>query len=136
LKAVLDTNSFISALAIPGGQAERAVDLVIAGRVDLCIYRDIVHEVLRVLAHKFSRAPEELARIAVFLSDLGTLVTPKRKLAVLDDEPDNRILECAVEGRADVIVTGDRAMLRLKRLDGIRILPLRHFLDEITPPGP
>ena len=131
MKAVFDTNIFVSALAIPGGQAERAIDLVIDARVNLCISKEIIHEVLGVLAQKFSKGPEELSRTAVFLSELAELTVPRKKLAVLDDEPDNRILECAVTGRADVIVTGDRAMLNLKKYQEIRIFSLRQFLDEI-----
>jgi uncharacterized protein len=132
LKAVFDTNIFISALALPGGQAERAIDLVIDGRVSLCISKEIIHEVLGVLAQKFSKDPEELSRTAVFLSELAELIVPRKKLAVLDDEPDNRILECAATGHANVIVTGDRAMLNLKKYQEIRILSLRQFLDEIS----
>jgi putative PIN family toxin of toxin-antitoxin system len=100
LKAVFDTNIFVSALAIPGGQAERAIDLVIDARGNLCISKEIIHEVLGVLARKFSKAPEDLSRTAVFLSELAELVVPRKKLAVLDDEPDDRILECAVTGHA------------------------------------
>jgi predicted nucleic acid-binding protein len=68
------------------------------------------------------------------LSELGEVIAPHEKIAVLGDEPDNRILECAVSGHADVIVTGDRAMLNLKKYTGIRILSLRQFLDENSPP--
>jgi uncharacterized protein len=132
LKAVFDTNIFVSALAIPGGQAERAIDLVLNARVNLCISKEIIHEVLGVLAQKFSKGPEELSRTAVFLSELAELVVPRKKLAVLDDEPDNRILECATTGNADAIVTGDRAMLNLKKYQEIRILSLRQFLDEMS----
>lgn len=134
MKAVFDTNIFVSALAIPGGQAERAIDLVIDARVSLCISKEIIHEVLGVLAQKFSKDHEELSRAAVFLSELAQLTVPRKKLAVLGDEPDNRILECAVTGRADVIVTGDRAMLNLRKYQEIRILSLRQFLDEIPIP--
>jgi putative PIN family toxin of toxin-antitoxin system len=132
LKAVFDTNIFVSALAIPGGSAERAIDLVLDARVHLCISKEIIHEVLGVLAQKFSKSPEELSRTAVFLSDLAELVAPRKTLAILGDEPDNRILECAATGHADVIVTGDRAMLNLKNYQEIRILSLRQFLDEIS----
>jgi putative PIN family toxin of toxin-antitoxin system len=135
LKAVFDTNIFVSALAIPGGQAERAIDLVIDARASLCISKEIIHEALGVLAQKFAKGPEELSRTAVFLSELGELIVPRQKLRVLDDEPDNRILECAVTGLADVIVTGDRAMLSLKKYQDIRILSLRQFLDEVSIPG-
>ena len=134
MKAVFDTNIFVSALAIPGGQAESAIDLVIDARVSLCISKEIIHEVLGVLAHKFSKGPEDLARTAVFLSELAELVVPRKKLAILDDEPDNRILECAVTGHADIIVTGDRAMLDLRKYREIRILSLRQFLDETSIP--
>jgi putative PIN family toxin of toxin-antitoxin system len=101
---------------------------------NLCISKEIIHEVLGVLAQKFSKGPEELPRTAVFLSELAELVVPRKKLAVLDDEPDNRILECAVTGHADILVTGDRAMLNLKKYQEIRILSLRQFLDEISVP--
>jgi uncharacterized protein len=135
LKAVFDTNIFVSALAIPGGQAERAINLVIDAQVNLIVSKDIIHEVLGVLAQKFSKGAEELSRTAVFLSELGEVITPREKIAVLGDEPDNRILECAVAGHADAIVTGDRAMLNLKKYTGIRILSLRQFLDENSPPA-
>lgn len=132
MKVVFDTNIFISALAIPGGQAERALNAVIAGKIQLCISKGIVQEVLDVLAIKFSRSAEALARTAIFLAELGELVASDRKLVVLDDYPDNRILECAVDGHAEVIVTGDRAMLKLRTFEGIRIVTLRHFLDELV----
>lgn len=136
MKAVFDTNIFVSAFAIPGGRAERAIHLVIDARGNLCISKEIIHEVLGVLAQKFSKGPEELARTAVFLSELAELVVPRKKLAVFDDEPDNRIRECAVTGQAHVIVTGDRAMLNLNKYQEIRILSLRQFLDEISIPDP
>jgi putative PIN family toxin of toxin-antitoxin system len=134
LKAVFDTNIFVSALAIPGGQADRAIDLAIDGRVKLCISKVIILEVLGVLSDKFSRGPEELSRTAVFLSELAELVAPSIKLAVLKDEPDNRIHECAVTGGADIIVTGDKAMLALKKYSESRVLSLREFLDEVAAP--
>jgi putative PIN family toxin of toxin-antitoxin system len=132
VKAVFDSNIFISALAIPGGQAERAIDLVIDGRVELCISKPIIHEVLRVLAEKFSRESEQISRTAVFLAEIAELVVPRHTLAVLQDEPDNRILECAKAGGVDVIVTGDRAMLNLKSFENTRIITLRQFLDEVS----
>ena len=134
MKAVFDCNIFVSALAIPGGQAERALNLAIDGHVKICISKAIILEVLGVLSDKFSRGPEELSRTAVFLSELAELIAPRIKLAVLKDEPDNGILECAVAGAADFIVTGDKAMLALEEYSGIRVLSLREFLDEVAAP--
>ena len=97
MKAVFDTNILVSAFAIPGGQAGRAIDLVIDARVNLCISKEMIHEVLGVLAQKFSKNSEDMSRTATLLSR-RKLIVPTEKLAVLDDEPDNRILESAVTG--------------------------------------
>lgn len=128
MKAVFDTNIFVSAFAFPGGRADAAILKAAEGEVHLVISRPIIHEVLDVLARKFDRNPEELARVAVFLSELAEVVAPRSRLKVLRDEPDNRILECAVAGKADAIVTGDQAMLKLGEYRGIRILSLKDFL--------
>lgn len=130
MKAVLDTNIFISALVLPGGQAQKAVLAAVEGRFDLAISKPIIHEVIGVLARKFARDAEELARVAVFLSEFE-VVQPRRTLHVLSDEPDNRILECAITAHAKVIVTGDRAMLALQEYKGVRIVTLREFLGAI-----
>jgi predicted nucleic acid-binding protein len=57
------------------------------------------------------------------------IVAPKRRLRVVKDEPDNRILECAVAGRGEAIVTEDKALLALKRYGETRMLALRDYLD-------
>jgi putative PIN family toxin of toxin-antitoxin system len=133
VRAVFDTNIFISALAIPDGRAGMALLKVAEGGVQLAISQAIIHEVLDVLARKFDRNPEELSRAAVYLSELAEVVTPRRRLKVLRDEPDNRILECAATAKAEVIVTGDQAMLALGEYRGIRILSLKDFLAGIFP---
>ena len=129
MKAVLDTNIFVSALALPGGQAEKALSAAAEGRFDLAISKPIIHEVVEVLARKFDHDTEALARTALFLAELGTLAHPRKTLRILSDAPDNRILECASTAHAQAIVTGDRAMLALKEYKETRILTLRAFLD-------
>ena len=129
MRVVFDTNIYVSAFAIPGGQAEAALVKAVEGTAQLVVSRAIIHELLDVLARKFGRDAEELAHIAVFLAELADVVRPRRKLGVLGDDADNRILECALAGRADVIVTGDRAMLELREYQGVRIVTLREFLQ-------
>src|SRR5437762_524583 len=82
-------------------------------------------ELLGILARKFSRDAEELAHVAVFVSDLALFVKPRRRLHVVKDEPDNRILECTLAGRAEAIVTGDHVLLSLGGYSGVRIISLR-----------
>jgi len=130
VRVVFDTNIFISALAIPGGRGEEAVNRVLTGRDELVMSKAIILEILGVLARKFERDREQLARVAVFLADIGEIVEPRNFVHRLADEPDNRILECAVKGSADVIVTGDKELLALGEFGGARIVSLRRYLDS------
>jgi putative PIN family toxin of toxin-antitoxin system len=128
-RVVFDTNILVSALVFPGGQGEAALRRIVDETDQLLLSRPILDELLDVLARKFARDAEELAHVAVFATELAVIVTPKRRLRVVKDDPDNRILECAVAGRAEVIVTGDKALLALKLFEKIQILTLREYLD-------
>ncbi len=128
MKVVFDTNIFISAFVIPRSRAEEAVIKIIEGDDLLIISKDIIHEILSVLSVKFHRDSEALSHTAVYLSDLAKVVKPAKKLHILEDEPDNRVLECALQGNADAIVTGDKAMLKLKEFEGIKIISLNEYL--------
>jgi putative PIN family toxin of toxin-antitoxin system len=130
MKVVFDTNILVSALVFPGGRADIALRRIIEERDRLLLSKPILDELLGILARKFSRDSEELAHVAVFLSDLSIVVKPRRKLAVLADDPDNRILECAVTGGADAIVTGDNALLDLKTFRKVKLLSLRAYLED------
>jgi uncharacterized protein len=127
---VFDTNILISPLVFPGKQAEKALLRVIDGPDRLILSKPIVDELLRVLARKFARDAEQLARTAIFLADISEMVRPTRRLHVFKDEPDNRILECAVAGHAAAIVTGDRQMLAHRNFESIAIISLRTYLES------
>jgi len=130
MRVVFDTNIFISALVIPESLAEKAISRIIEGQDKLVISPDIIKEVLLVLSSKFDREREALSHVAVILLDLGEWVRPDQRVRVFRDEPDNRILECAVFGKADRIVTGDKEMLRLKEYNGVKIASLRGYLES------
>jgi predicted nucleic acid-binding protein len=53
-------------------------------------------------------------------------------LAIVKDEPDNRVLECALTGNAEAIVTGDHELLALREFRGVRVLSLRDYLQSST----
>jgi len=130
MKVVFDTNIFISAFVISGSQAEKAVLRIIEGRDVLLLSKGILDEVLTVLSTKFSRDKEEISRVAVILSEMAEWVEPSEKIKVLHDDPDNRILECAVDGNSDTIVTGDKELLKLREYKKTRIISLKEYLEE------
>lgn len=136
MRVVFDSNVLLAALMFPGGRADAAVARILEGRDELILSLPIIREILSVLvASKFSRDKEELSRVAVVLGEIGTIVDPPRRLSILRDEPDNRIPECAVEGKAEVIVTGDKAMLALAEYESIRLITLADYLDKPRPGG-
>ena len=58
-----------------------------------------------------------------------TLVTPNQKVDVIKEDPDdNKIIECAIEGKADCIITNDNHLLKIREYAGIRILTPSEFL--------
>jgi len=133
MRVVFDTNIFISALIFPGRRADAALQRILDGDDTLIISPAIIAEVLAVLAGKFGRHREELSRVAVLLSEAAEMVKPGKRLTVLADEPDNRILECALAGGADGVVTGDKAILLLKSFQGIALMPLDEYLRLSVP---
>ena len=130
MKVVFDTNVLVSALTFPGGKGEAALQRILEEKDELVLSKPILDELLSVLSRKFARDAEELSRVALFISDLGLTVKPRRRLRIVNDEPDNRILECAIAGRVQAIVTGDRALLALRAYRGIPIMSLRDYLES------
>lgn len=130
MRVVFDTNIFISAFIFPGGQAEKAVLRIIYGLDVLLLSKEILDEFLYTLSTKFSRKEEEISRVAVILSEIGEWVKPTVKIDILKDDPNNRILECATAGKADVIVTGDKNLLKMKNYKGAKIISLKEYLEK------
>jgi putative PIN family toxin of toxin-antitoxin system len=129
MRVVFDSNIYISALIFPGGRADKAILRILGGEDELIISRAIIKEVLSVLAEKFSRDREALSHVAVILGELGRIVKPDMTLHVLKDDPDNRILECAVSSDADAIITGDEKILKLGSYAGIKIMSLAEYFS-------
>ena len=129
MRVLFDTDILISALLFPGGRGEAALLRIIEGYDQLLLSKPLLNELLEALARKFSHDPKELAHVAVYLGELSEIISPRTQLNLLEDEPDNRVLECAVAGKADAVVTGDKAMLQLGEFQGISLLSLKDFLD-------
>jgi putative PIN family toxin of toxin-antitoxin system len=92
----------------------------------------IIREVARVLREDFHWEERRLRRRLKLLVRLGKMVTPQTPLHVITHDPDDhRILECAVEGQAHLIVTGDRDLRRLKAYQGIPIVTPTDFLRTL-----
>jgi len=114
-RVVFDSNVYISGLifgGIPGA-------LLVLARIDrfvLCVSQHIQDEVQTTLAKKFSWQLEQIRRACSPYWTIADFVKPTCDLKIVAADPDDdRILECAVDGNADIIVTCDDHLLNLGR---------------------
>jgi len=132
LKVVFDTNVFISAFVIPGGKAEEAYLRAVKG--DFALYSSvaILTEMAQKLREKFSWQEDRIAHLLRVVAKIAIIIKTQPRLHVLADEPDNRVLKCAMEVKADFIVTGDKHLLSLKHFQEIDIITLSDFLEAVS----
>lgn len=132
MRVVFDTNIDVSAVGIPGGRAEEAYLGALRGRFDLFTSVPILTETATVLQRQFDWAEDKTREFVHAISRGATVVRTTSRLHVGDDDPDNRILECAIDAHADIIVTGDRHLLLLGTYKGVRLIRLADFLERLA----
>lgn len=131
MKVVFDTNVFVSAFVFSGSQGEQAFLLAQRRKVELYTSLPILTETARVLREKFDQSEQDITAALKMIGRIAAIVRPVRKITILEDVPDNRILECAAAAQGDLIVTGDRHLLKLRQFEGISIVRLTDFLRTI-----
>ncbi len=129
IRIVLDTNVIVSALVF-GGTPRGVLELAEAGQCQFFYSEPIQTEVRRVLSEKFEWPQAMLREVLPVLWSMGELVVPRTTVdAVPDDPDDNRILECAVEAQAQVVVSGDHHLLAVQKYKSVSIVTPRQFIE-------
>jgi len=132
LRVVLDTNVLISALHFPDGTLSGLWEPLYDERFRLILSPAIVIELTEKLRGKFGWEEVELQRLLRTLVRKAEIVRPTVvPEAVPGDTDDNEIVACAVDGKADVIVSGDRHLLKLREYQGIPIVRPMDFLRMV-----
>jgi len=135
IRVVLDANVFVGAVLSPGGFPADILRAWRDERFHLVMSPAILEEIDRVLRYPKIRRRHrwQAEHLRLFIEDLARLaiLTPgELQLNVIAEDPsDNRYLECAIEGDADYLVSGDQHLLRLGAYRKIGILAPRAFLD-------
>lgn len=128
IRIVCDTNVLVSAILFSGNE-RKLLKLVEQGEVHLLTSRTILSELFGVLTKKFHFSLQEINRVEKLLTGIAEVVDPRETIQAVSDAADNRILECAVAGEAETIVTGDQHLLPLKRFRGIPVVSTATFLS-------
>jgi putative PIN family toxin of toxin-antitoxin system len=130
-RIVLDTNVLVSALGWRGPSHD-IVASCLDYKYDLLLSPDLLTELEKVLRYpKFHFQDSAILDYLTLLAKSAEIVIPDLKVAIVQADPDdNRVLECALAGNAEVIVTGDDHLLDLAEFEKILILRPKAFLDR------
>lgn len=139
LRAVLDTNVFVSSLLNKTGAPARLLDAWRAGEYLLVISPPIIAEIKSVLElprirKRYALTGQEIRQLLDLL-EKDAILAPglsPTKGAVPQDPADEMFLSCALEAGADFIVSGDNHLLNLKSYRKIPIITVQEFLDHLS----
>lgn len=139
MRAVLDTNTLVSAVIVPKGKPAQIYEQATL-RFDLVSSEFILHEVATVLPRPHIQkrytalvTPKRQAQFLAHVRSLAMVVGVHTILHVVkEDNKDNQVLACALDGHADYLVTGDHHLLDVKTFRGIKIIEPSTFLDILN----
>jgi putative PIN family toxin of toxin-antitoxin system len=115
-----------------GGNPRKILEKVIRGDIELYLSEAIISELGEVLKRpKFGLPISIVNQIISELSSISESVRPSKRINKVKVDPtDNRILECAIEEKAEYIVSWDNHLLDLKEFRSIKIVSPQHFIEN------
>ena len=139
---LLDTNIWVSAFISPHGFPARLVDAWISSEFDVVVSAPLLEEIADVLArprlqNKYRYTAKEIEQLLRLLYRRAMYVVPEGNLHLCRDPDDDLVLETAILGGAQYVVSrdddlkGDSELIAQMRARGIEILSVQHFLDRL-----
>ena len=136
MKIVLDTNVWLSGI-IWDGEASKIIEKAEKGDIQIIISEDILSEIVNVL-NRESKFQKRISNLKLSIEDLlrtilsiSTLIETKIKLDVIKADPkDNIILEAAMDGKVEYIISYDNHLLNMIEFRGIKIISPGEFLQN------
>jgi uncharacterized protein len=139
LRVVLDTNVFVSSLLVKADVPAQVMDAWRDRRFVLITSPAIIAEIRATLDYprirrKYSITDEDVEGLAALLQHDALLVPGEADTAgtIPADPTDEKILACALDGQADLIVSGNLHLLDLVQYRGVPVLNARQFLERLA----
>ena len=128
-KVLLDTNILISALGW-SGKPKVIFEKCLHGELELVTSPNQIEELKRVMNYqKFNFTEEQKATFISIILEMATIVEITDKIKVIVDDPDdNAILETAIVGNVQYLISGDPHLLKLKEFAKVKIVTASEFL--------
>ena len=120
----MDTNVLVSGLIMLGKPRE-LLSMISRREATLVLSKEILNEFMKVTRRKNLTeyaTEEQVERFVESLERIAEFVEPESHLEVADDPKDDIVINAAIDGEADLIVSGDHHILSLKEFRGIKIV--------------
>jgi putative PIN family toxin of toxin-antitoxin system len=131
MRIILDTNVFISGIFFKGppSQILKAWEMQ---NLQIVLCQQILDEYQRVADELSSKYPlVNITPVIELLTVFGQFAdTSDIDLSICEDPDDDKFIECAIAGKCNIIVSGDRHLLKLGEYKGVKILKPRDFVEE------
>ncbi len=136
MRAVVDTNILVRAVIKPHGTVGPVLIRLRRGDYTLLYAQSLLEELIDVLNRprirdKYRLTDQDIQTVVGLILLRGEAVTPMERITACRDPKDDKFLEVAVTGEADVIVSGDEDLLVLHPFGSIPILPAAEFLEML-----
>ena len=136
-RAVVDTNVLVSGVIVPRGAPRRILEAWLAGQLTLVTSEAIIVEVARVLRYpriyrRYHLAEDDVVAVVDSLMTDAQVVTGLYEVQKSTDPAGDMFLACALEGRADFLVSGDRRLLEIGSYHGVPIVTPQEFVAVLA----
>lgn len=130
VNVVIDTNVIVSAAKSTDGNPAQIFEMLLLEEITNFTTEEIIEEIKDVLARP--RIKLNLVEQKFVLNNFEKFskkISTSSKFDIIKDDPaDNKFLECAVDSKADYIISGDNHLLKLKEFKGIKIITPAEFV--------
>jgi len=130
INVVLDTNIIISSIGF-GGKPRKILNLVLENKIQATSSPVLFAELEDIIFKKFPIFIKDFEKISKLLKKKIRIINPKISINIVRDKADNRVLEAAVDGKCQYIITGDKDLLDLKKYKQIYIVTADQFLVSV-----
>lgn len=131
--AVIDTNVLISAIFWTG-RPKQLLNKIRHGEITFLTSQILLDEFNKILVRAdkpFKLSEKEAEQVVETMRNLAEVIQPRSRVSICGDENDNRVLECAVDGRAEWIISGDLHLLELQSYQGVKVVTVGDFLNQL-----
>ncbi len=139
MRVTLDTNVLVSAFISKRGHSAEILDFIATfDEITLVLSKEILEEFKDVMNReevttRFGYNKADISKFEVAISEVAEIVDVKSSIRAIKEDPDDDVVvNTAIDGRADYLVSGDRHLRRLGKIKGVRVVIPKAFLTILT----